>query len=380
MIQPPNSWSAGPTKLFGDSSLNETWTMLPDGSVMSYDVNGTSPGEAQRMDPATMSWIDSGNVPVPLEAGISAYPTMGPGVLLPDGRLLQLGRSSQTAIYTPSATPGGTGTWAAGPVIPGGLEAGGGAANMNIGSAAAMLPNGHVLFDADKPDSGGPTKFFEFDPTAPLATSLTDVTPSTIAQFQNASEDFMTYLLVLPNGQVMLGINNGGAGGMGNQAYVYTPDGAPQAAWKPTISSITSAGGNNYTLTGTQLNGLSAGASHGGNTSGGTNYPIVELKDHACPATSSERPTTNAGSINPTYQELAVRLRHQHAGASPTATARTARPATPARAPAPGARVRTGRRATSRTARPRSRQRPASPATRASGPTCCRATAAAVTR
>ena len=43
--------------------------------------------------------------------------------------------------------------------------------------SAAMLPNGHVLFDADMPDSGGPTKFFEFDPTAPLATSLTDVTP-----------------------------------------------------------------------------------------------------------------------------------------------------------------------------------------------------------
>ena len=45
------------------------------------------------------------------------------------------------------------------------------------GSTAALLPNGHVLFEADMPDSGGPTRFFEFDPTAPLATSLTDVTP-----------------------------------------------------------------------------------------------------------------------------------------------------------------------------------------------------------
>ena len=90
----------------------------------------------------------------------------------------------------------------------------------------------------------------------------------------------MTYLLALPSGQVMLGINNGAAGGMGNQAYLYTPDGTPQAAWRPTITSAV-ANGNHYTLTGTQLNGISAGASHGGNTSGSTNYPIVELKNTA---------------------------------------------------------------------------------------------------
>ena len=75
-----------------------------------------------------MTWIDAGAVPVSLEGGISASLNMGPGVLLADGRVLQLGRSSSTAIYTPP-TPGdgtcGAGTWAAGPVIPSGLEAGG---------------------------------------------------------------------------------------------------------------------------------------------------------------------------------------------------------------------------------------------------------------
>ena len=63
-----------------------------------------------------------------------------------------------------------------------------------------------------------------------------------------------------------------------NQFYVYTPDGAPQAAWKPTIASVV-ASGDHYTLTGTQLNGLSAGVSHGTSTQMATNYPIVELKD-----------------------------------------------------------------------------------------------------
>ena len=122
-IRPRTLWSTGPTKLYGDSNNHESWTKLPDGSILSYDVN-SNPGQAQRLDPTTMTWIDSGSVPVSLEAGIGAGLNMGPGVLLADGRVLQLGRSSNTAIYTPSTTPGGTGTWTAGPVIPGGLEAG----------------------------------------------------------------------------------------------------------------------------------------------------------------------------------------------------------------------------------------------------------------
>ena len=141
-----DSWSNGPTKLYGDSSSYESWTKLPDGSILSYDVNG-NPGEAQRLDPTTMTWIDSGTVPVPLEAGVSANLNLGPGVLLPDGRVLQLGRSSYTAIYSPSTTPGGTGTWSAGPVIPDGLEAGGSVSFAS--SAAAVLPNGHVMFVVD---------------------------------------------------------------------------------------------------------------------------------------------------------------------------------------------------------------------------------------
>ena len=53
--------------------------------------------------------------------------------------------------------------------------------------------------------------------------------------------------------------------------------GSPQAAWQPTITSIVANGGNSYTLTGTQLNGISAGASHGTGTEMDTNYPIIEL-------------------------------------------------------------------------------------------------------
>ncbi len=119
-----NTWSNGPTKLFNDSSKFETWTKLPDGSILSYDMAdnlGAGATEAQRLDPTTMTWVDAGAVPVALG---STHPSIGPAVLLPNGQVFQIGGNGNTALYTPP-TPGdgtnGLGSWAAGPVIPGGL-------------------------------------------------------------------------------------------------------------------------------------------------------------------------------------------------------------------------------------------------------------------
>ena len=47
-----DSWSPGPTKLYGDSNNHESWTLLPDGSILCYDVN-SNPQHAQRLDTAT---------------------------------------------------------------------------------------------------------------------------------------------------------------------------------------------------------------------------------------------------------------------------------------------------------------------------------------
>ena len=139
---------------------------------------------------------------------------MGPGVLLPDGQRVAIRALQPAPPFTLRRHPGdgtnGVGSWTAGPVIPNGLEAGG-ENDANGGSTAAVLPNGHVLFCADMPDTGGPTKFFEFDPTAPLATSLTDVTPP-IAGYPTSSVNYATRMLLLPTGQVLLG--NAGATGL----------------------------------------------------------------------------------------------------------------------------------------------------------------------
>jgi hypothetical protein len=133
-----NTWSATGTKLRNDRSDEESWVKLPDGSILSYDVfssPSTGAGHAQRYVPSTNTWVDVGSVPVPL-SGSSLGSELGPAFLLPDGRVLQIGANSNTAIYTPA-----TNSWVAGPTIPNAKGA--------DDAPGAELPNGHVIFAAD---------------------------------------------------------------------------------------------------------------------------------------------------------------------------------------------------------------------------------------
>lgn len=253
-----NTWSNGPTKLDGDGSDEETWVKLPDGSILTYNIF-SNPSHAQRLNVNTMTWIDSGTVPVQLYTSSGAE--TGGAVLLPDGRAFFIGGTSNTALYTPSAVPGGPGTWAAGPVIPGGYGAN--------DAPCAMMPNGHVLIAVGTtPAFGPPTKIYEYDPTAPVGSSLTDVTPA--APDLSGTDAYTTRMLMLPSGQVLF--TNGA-----RQLYVYTPVGNPQNAWRPAITNVAYNGNGKYTLTGTQINGISAGASYGDDAEMDTNYPIVKL-------------------------------------------------------------------------------------------------------
>jgi uncharacterized repeat protein (TIGR01451 family) len=251
-----NAWSPGPTKLYNDRSDEETWVKLPDGSILSYDVT-RNVDHAQRLDPSTMTWVDSGQSPVGLVSGSE----VGGAVLLPDGRVLEIGGTSNTTLYTPPDTPDGTGTWEAGPVIPSSMGA--------VDAPVAMMPNGHALLAVGpSPGYNSPTKLFEYDPMAPVEASLTDVTPTT--PNLSSTLPYVTRMLVLPSGQVLFTYNS-------SQLYVYTPSGVSQSAWKPVISGI-AANGNNYVLSGMQLNGISAGASYGDDAEMDTNYPIIQLK------------------------------------------------------------------------------------------------------
>jgi hypothetical protein len=259
-----NTWTQTGTKLRNDQSDEETWIKLPDDSILSYDVFstiGTGVGHAQRYIPSTGTWIDASlGAPNNLTSTSVGY-ELGPALLLPDGRVFQLGATSHTAYYTPL-----TNSWTAGPDIPNGFGA--------DDAPAAIMPNGKILFAADHPLFNGPTRIFEFDPTA---NTYTDVTPpSSIVNESFAS--YINRMLVLPTGQVLLTCP--GPSGSARLA-IYTPDGSASSAWKPTISSIIDNGDGTSTLTGTQLTGLSEGASYGDDAEMSSNYPLIRFVDSA---------------------------------------------------------------------------------------------------
>jgi len=79
--------------------------------------------------------------------------------------------------------------------------------------------------------------------------------------------------MMLPTGQVLFAAAT-------NAIYCYTPDGGPDNAWRPSITSAPSIirGGNSYTLSGRQLNGLSQTVGYGDDSAAATNYPLVRVR------------------------------------------------------------------------------------------------------
>jgi hypothetical protein len=81
---------------------------------------------------------------------------------------------------------------------------------------------------------------------------------------------YISQMLALPNGQILFSHMN-------TDVYVYTPSGAPLAAGKPTIQSITANGDGTFHLVGLGLNGISEGATYGDDCQMNSNYPIVRI-------------------------------------------------------------------------------------------------------
>jgi hypothetical protein len=222
-------------------------------------------------------WLPAGNVPVPLGAngGAGIVQEMGPSFLLPDGRVFEIGASGNTALYSPPALAGNaTGTWVPGPVIPNGDGA--------TDAPGAMMKNGDVLFAASPylingagspPPFQTPTRLYEYNPTTNTITQV-PISDGTLS----GESCFVTRMLDLPNGQVLFTDSS-------DQAYVYSPNVAPNGtptpldAWRPVIKGIRANGDGSFTLSGTQLTGISEGATYGDDAQMASNYPIVELTD-----------------------------------------------------------------------------------------------------
>ncbi|MBI3853142.1 MAG: hypothetical protein HY298_23065 [Verrucomicrobia bacterium] len=256
MIYDPtaNSWSLGSPCLASQDEA--TWIKLPDDSILTIDRNANT---TERYIPALNQWI--ADAPVPPNSQVWSNVEIGAALLLPNGKAFFLGASGRTALYTPSGTTN-AGTWASGANIPNGL--------VTQDAPAAMLANGKILCVVHTfgSNNSGPSYFYEYDY---VANSFTQVNSPTGGLTDSKGANRIS-LLDLPDGTVLFSDTT-------SQLHVYQPTCCPLAAGKPVINTISANADGSYLLTGTGLNGISAGAAYGDNAQMNSNYPLVRLTD-----------------------------------------------------------------------------------------------------
>lgn len=259
-------FTGGIQKLRNDASAEETWLLQPDGSVLSYDIessNRTSTATAQRF--TNFDWSDSGILPALLTATtmgpFAPTPRLGPGGVLPNGKVIQIGGNQNTAVYTPPASSFGTGTWVAGPSLPAGMG--------SDDAPGAMLPDGHFVFLAEIVGSGSGATLFDYDFNTNLLTDLTSTLPAGLQSELSFFAAADCRMLIIPNGGLLLNT--------GFNIWEYKSSIAPQANWKPTIQSITKLSSSRYQLSGLRLNGINEGATFGNEARMSTNFPVIRM-------------------------------------------------------------------------------------------------------
>jgi hypothetical protein len=247
-------WTEVGSKGKSDFNAEEGWTLMPDGSVLTYDVKHAP--HSERYIPSKQEWLSAGSTIVDLHSpyigsclpyggGCYAPPgEVGPGILRPDGTVFATGSDSgfggpgHTAIYHPS-----DGKWTVGPDFPNDDNAG--------DSYAVLLPNGHVLV------LGNSGSLYEWDGTNLTLEPVGGVAP----------------ILVLPTGETIA---------IGSYVAVYTSSGKYSAAWAPVITTYPHAvkRGSTYKISGKQFNGLSQAAAYGDEFQTATNYPLVRITNN----------------------------------------------------------------------------------------------------
>jgi hypothetical protein len=268
------TWTSTTAK--NDVSAEETWTLLPNGSVLTVECTSTPNVESFN----ALGWVaDAPTIinGVPFTMPVAPSPNLGneigPAILLPGGSVFAIGGGAGTLLYAPppppllTGPPVTTGSWSLGPL----LQSPGPAGTSLFGAdtPACLLPNGSVLCCATSviigQGSNNSVFFFEYDP----ATN----TLSTASTPPNAGNQlFNSRMLLVPSGQVLFANRR-------NDIEVYTPAPGIVASARPQVETAPSrvVPGFSYTLTGTGFNGVSQAVSFGDDASSATNYPIVSL-------------------------------------------------------------------------------------------------------
>ena len=243
-----------------DSFFEEGWELLPDGTVLTVDTQNTP--NSERFLPKSYEWVSAGSTIVDLS--IESESEIGPALLRPQGNVFAMGANDSGAAGHTALYDTASGKWTAGPDFP----------NLNdMGDApAAVLPDGNVLCETSPGLGNPPVTFYEFDGSAFHQVP----SPNNTGRFDSS---YAGRLLVLPTGQVLYTL----ADLVSMDAEIYTAKGKAKRAWAPTITSVpaTVTRGQSYTISGTQFNGLSAGATYGDDAQMNSNYPLVRITNNA---------------------------------------------------------------------------------------------------
>jgi hypothetical protein len=266
----------------------ESWTLLPDGSVLTVDAYyrtqkcGTS---TERYDPATGAWSAAGNVPNQLadcssgnaQDGAPSF-ELGPQVPMYNGKVIAFGGTTANVAHT-ALYDVGKKKWSSGPDLPSTCAFRGkdGVVKTNLpctmaDAPAALLPNGNVLLVASVGKFNMPASFFEYDATANIFRAVPGTSDA------NNVTSFYVNFLILPTGQI-LAVET-----YTSTIQIYTPSGNYQAGWQPIVTdapACVARGNNDYVVSGNQLNGLSQGANYGDDQQAATNYPLVRIVNKA---------------------------------------------------------------------------------------------------
>src|ERR1700685_250215 len=242
-----------------DRFSEEGWELLPNGSGLTVDTQNTPTSE--RFLPKSNKWVSAGSTIVDLADKYSLE--IGPALLRPQGDVFAMEPNATAAGHTALYTTA-NGKWAAGPDLPSG--------NDMADAPAAILPSGNVLCETSPGLFQPPVTFYEFDG------SKFHRVPSP-SNTGNPNTSYVGRLLVLPTGQVLYAVGDG----VSMDAEIYAAKGTANSAWAPTVTSApaTVTRRQSYIISGTQFNGLSAGANYGDDAQMATNYPLVRITNNA---------------------------------------------------------------------------------------------------
>jgi hypothetical protein len=311
-----------------DSNTNEeTWTLLPDGGVLTVEISPaggrTAANPAEKYVPSSDTWVAASGTPQNIvlttinctytpaggapQAQTVTVNEIGPAILMGNGSVFAIGGNGNNAIYNPS-----TNAWSKGPQFKADTsgntftDSGGNTCTWTSptgfqGAAdapAILLPGGQVLCCAGSlspavangliqlTSTGNvndffniPTTLYEYDPAHPG----NGLVPLANQPSINTNFTWTARMLLLPNGQVLFSADT-------TSLALYQPSAnelSPAVA-APTITNAGSAEfpavlitGHSYTITGRNLNGFSQANSYGDDAQMATNFPLVRATNTA---------------------------------------------------------------------------------------------------